>query len=75
MTAMKIPPDSPTKVGDRVVHRGDTERRVGTVLRFVRQPTWMFIDWSATATGTPPKICHCSELKLAADMPSAKGKL
>ena len=71
---MKIPPDSPTKIGDRVQHRSGWPT-VGTVLRFVRQPSWMYIDWGAAEGRTPPKICHQSELKLAADMPSAKGKL
>jgi len=59
---VKIPPDSPTKVGDRVQHRSGWPV-VGTVIRLVRHPTWMVIDWGETPVGHPPKICHQSELK------------
>lgn len=59
---MKIPPDSPKNIGDRVVHRGWPDAP-GTVINFVRQLTWMSVVWD-NRDHHPPKICHRSELKL-----------
>jgi hypothetical protein len=57
---MKTPKDSPTKEGDRVCHRGWPDAP-GTVMRFVRQPSWMMIRWD-DPDHHPPLICHQSEL-------------
>jgi hypothetical protein len=59
---VKTPPDSPTKVGDRVVQRGDPGRN-GTVVRInADRPTWMFILWDEGGGG--PGICHQNELRV-----------
>lgn len=58
---MKIPKDSPTEVGQRVCLRGAPDRR-GTIVRLVRQPSWMFIVWDEV--GGAPGICHQNELKV-----------
>lgn len=62
---MKIPKDIPTKVGDRVRHRGRVPERIGTVLSLVRQPSWMWVRWD----NRPPMLCHQNELQLLPDIP------
>jgi hypothetical protein len=56
---MKIPPDSPTKPGQRVRLRG--RDRTGTVKNYVRQVTWFSVAWD---DGKGPFICHQNELQV-----------
>jgi hypothetical protein len=58
---MKIPPDSPTKDGQRVQHRGRTPERIGTVLRIV-PPHWFWVRWDYLPER--PILCHPNELKI-----------
>lgn len=56
---MKIPKDSPTKVGDRVIKRG--RPGIGVVRSLLSHPGWMETIWEDGSDN--PTICHQSELQ------------
>jgi hypothetical protein len=54
---MKVPKDSPTAIGERVVLRG---RGASGVVSKIDEGGWVWVDWDEGVRA--PKICFVSEL-------------
>lgn len=57
---MKIPKDSPTKEGQRVVHRGASGKK-GVITQRTRSASWLWVKWDDFEK---QMLCHQSELKV-----------
>lgn len=56
---MKIPPDSPTKEGQVVTHRGG--HREGIITSRTRSASWFWVKWDDQPA---EQLCHQNELKI-----------